>query len=318
MVTGASTANVALILVDARNGVVEQTLRHSFIASLLQIPHIIICVNKMDLVDYSKDQFDKIQQDFEKVKHNLHVKDARFVPISALKGDNVVDSGKENMPWYDGPTLMQLLETIEITHDRNYDDPRFPVQYVIRPQKTEYHDFRGYAGRLAGGVFKSGEKVKVLPSGIITTLASIETMGGKLDETFPPQSVVMTLADDIDISRGDMLVREGEEPIVGQEIDMMICWLSEKPMVPRGKYIVRHTTKEIKGMVTKVDYKINVNTLEKYDGDDNSIGLNEIARISIKTAQPLCYDSYEKNRVTGSLILIDEATNNTVGAGMII
>ena len=317
MVTGASTANVALILIDARNGVVEQTLRHSFIASLLQIPHIIICVNKMDLVHYDQNRYNEIQDDFNKVKENLAVKDVRFVPISALKGDNVVDKGDKNMPWYQGPTLMELLETIEITHDRNYVDSRFPVQYVIRPQKTEYHDFRGYAGRIAGGVFHEGDKVKVLPSGITTNIASIETMAGKIKEAFPPQSVTFTLSEDIDISRGDMIVKEGEEPIMGKDIDLMICWLSETPMMLRGKYVVRHTTKELRGIVSNVDYKININTLEK-NFEDRSVGLNEIAKISLKTSQPIFYDSYQKNRVTGSIILIDEATNNTVGAGMIM
>ena len=316
MVTGASTANVAIILIDARNGVVEQTLRHTFIASLLQIPHVIICVNKMDLVEYTEAQFNKIQSDFNKVKGKLNVKDVRFVPISALKGDNVVDESTR-MPWYNGPTLMTLLETIEISHDRDYDDPRFPVQYVIRPQKKEYHDFRGYAGRVAGGVFNEGEKVKILPSGLSTTIASIETMNGKIKETFPPQSVCITLENDIDISRGDMIVKEGNEPNAGQEIDLMVCWLSEKAMVPRGKYIIRHTTKEVRGIITNVEYKININTLEE-NPDDKTIGLNEIAKITIKTTQPLFYDSYKKNRITGSLVIIDEATYNTVGAGMIL
>jgi sulfate adenylyltransferase subunit 1 len=317
MVTGASTANVALILIDARNGVVEQTLRHSFIASLLQIPHVIICVNKMDLVGYSEERFRKIQNDFENVKEKLSINDARFVPISALVGDNVVENGEKNMPWYKGHTLMQLLETIEITSDRNYNDSRFPVQYVIRPQKTEYHDFRGYAGRIAGGEFKKGDRLKIFPSGLTTTLASIETMNGQIDRAFPPQSVTFTLSDDIDISRGDMIVQEGKEPRMGQEIELMVCWLGEKPMVQRGRYVIRHTTKETKGLITGVEYKINVNTLEK-NTEELGVGLNEIAKIAIKTAQPLIYDSYKSNRITGSLIIIDEATNNTVGAGMIV
>ncbi|MGD2035812.1 MAG: GTP-binding protein [Bacteroidales bacterium] len=316
MVTGASTANAALILVDARNGVVEQTLRHSFIASLLQIPHIIICVNKMDLVDYRESVFEEIRKNYENVSDKFDVKDIRFVPISALKGDNVVDRSV-HMDWYDGPTLMYLLEHIHITNDRNFNDPRFPVQYVIRPQSDKYHDFRGYAGRMAGGVFKPGNKVTVLPSGLITEIRTIETMNGVVEQAFPPQSVVITLKDNIDISRGDMIVSEQSPPKVSQDITMMFCWLNEKALIPNGKYILRHTTSEARCVIKSVDFKINVNTLEKYY-DDKQVGLNEIGQMTVRTTKPVIFDSYNTNRVTGSVILVDEGTNETICAGMIL
>lgn len=316
MVTGASTANAAIILVDARNGVVEQTLRHSYIATLLRIPHIIICVNKMDLMDYKEEVFEKIRNDYESVSDKFEVQDIRFVPISALKGDNVVDRS-EKMSWYDGPTLMYLLENIHIANDRNYTDPRFPIQYVIRPQSQEYHDFRGYAGRVAGGVMKKGDRVVVLPSGLSTKIQSIETMNGKLESAFPPQSVVVTLEDDIDISRGDMIVAENNQPKVSQDITMMFCWLNDKPLVPGGKYVIRHTTNEAKCIVKSVDYKVNVNTLAKIDKDKN-VALNEIGQMTLRTTKPLLFDPYRVNRVTGSVVLIDEATNETICAGMIL
>jgi len=316
MVTGASTANAAIILVDARNGVVEQTLRHSFIASLLHIPHVIICVNKMDLVDYEEEVFEKIRKDYEAVSDKFNTTDIRFVPISALKGDNVVERSS-NMDWYDGPTLMYLLEHIHIANDRNFNDPRFPVQYVIRPQSDNYHDFRGYAGRVAGGVFKKGDKVVVLPSGLSSKVGSVATMNGEQDSAFPPQSVALTLEDDIDISRGDMIVAEDNQPEMGQDITFMFCWLNEKPLVPGGKYTIKHTTNEARCIVKSVDYKVNVNNLDKI-GDDKSVGLNEIGQMKIRTTKPLMYDSYSQNRVTGSMILIDEGTNETVCAGMIL
>jgi sulfate adenylyltransferase subunit 1 len=316
MVTGASTANVALILVDARIGVVEQTLRHSFIASLLQIPHVIVCVNKMDLVNFEEQTFEKIRIDYEKSSDKLDIKDVRFVPISALKGDNVVDRSIK-MPWYNGPTLMYLLENIHIANDTNFTDLRFPVQYVIRPQSDKYHDFRGYAGRVAGGVIEVGDKVIVLPAGLSTKIMTIETMKGKLDKAFPPQSVTITLEDDIDISRGDMIVAENNRPTSGQDITMMFCWLNEKQLVAGGKYTVRHTTKETKCIIKSVDYKVNVNTLEKIT-DDKSVKLNEIGQMTIRTSKPLFYDSYKRNRITGCIILIDEGTNETVCAGMIV
>jgi sulfate adenylyltransferase subunit 1 len=246
----------------------------------------------------------------------LNIADVRFIPISALKGDNVVDKST-NMDWYDGPTLLDTLETIDIRSDGDFENRRFPVQYVIRPQREEYHDYRGYAGRIAGGVWKPGEKVAVLPGGIESTLEAIDTMNGELGQAFPPQSVTFRLAHDIDISRGDMIVPADQKPKVGQEVDLMVCWLSEKPMVLGGKYVIRHTTSELRGIIRGVTYKININNLEE-NTEDKSIGLNEIARISLKTSKPIFYDSYKDNHITGSIIIIDEATNNTVGAGMII
>jgi sulfate adenylyltransferase subunit 1 len=316
MVTGASTANLAIILVDARQGVLEQTIRHSFIASLLGIPHILICINKMDLVDYKEEVYEKIQQQFEPFKEQLNIADVRFIPISALKGDNVVDRS-EHMTWYDGPTLLDTLETIDIRSDGDFKNRRFPVQYVIRPQRDEYRDYRGYAGRIAGGVWKPGEKVAILPSGIESTLEAIDTMTGELERAFPPQSVTFRLSHDIDISRGDMIVPANQKPKVGQEVDLMVCWLSEKPMVLGGKYAIRHTTSELRGIIRGVTYKVNINSLEE-NIEDKSVGLNEIARIALKTSKPIFYDSYKDNHITGSVIIIDESTNNTVGAGMII
>jgi len=316
MVTGASTANAAIILIDARNGVVEQTIRHSYIASLLQIPHIIVCINKMDLVNFGENVFEEIRRDFNSISDKLDIKDIRFVPISALKGDNVVDRSK-NMDWYDGPTLMYLLEHLHISNDLNFMDARFPVQYVVRPQSDEYHDYRGYAGRIAGGVFKTGEKVVVMPSGFTSTIKSIDSMNEKLDLAFPPQSVSIILEDDIDISRGDMIVKEKSLPQVNQDITMMICWLNEKPMNLGGKYVLKHTTKDVRCVIKTVDYKVNINTLDKIY-DDNNIGLNEIGQLTIRTTQPLLFDSYRKNRITGSVIFVDEGTNETVCAGMIL
>jgi len=315
MVTGASTANAAIILVDARNGVVEQTLRHSFIASLLQIPHIIICINKMDLVGYKEEIFEEIRKNYESVSDKFDVQDIRFVPISALNGDNVVDRS-ENMDWYDGPTLMYLLENIHIANDRNFKDPRYPVQYVIRPQSEKHHDFRGYGGRIAGGVFKPDDKVTILPSGFTAQIHSIETMNRKLDKAFPPQSVVITLKDDLDISRGDMIVTAENQPRVSQDLTFMFCWLNEKALVPGKKYIFRHTTNEARCIVKSVDFKVNINTLEKNFKDKN-VELNEIGQMTVRTTKPIIYDTYKINRVTGSIILVDESTNETICAGMI-
>ncbi|MDX2002244.1 MAG: sulfate adenylyltransferase subunit CysN [Chitinophagales bacterium] len=316
MVTGASTANLAIVLVDARKGILEQTRRHLFIASLLQIPHVVVCINKMDLVEYSQQVFDDIQQQLKDFATRLDVKDVRVIPISALNGDNVVDRSK-HMPWYEGPTLLFLLETIHIASDLNHIDCRFPVQYVIRPQSTEYHDYRGYAGRIAGGVFKVGDKVMALPSGFSTTIKSIDTYDGALNEAYAPMSVTIRLADEIDISRGDMIIKEGNVPQIGQDIDLMVCWLNERPLNAGGKYAIKHTTRNARCVVKEVKYKININTLHRIE-DDHTIGLNEIGRISLRTTTPLFYDSYRKNRNTGSLIIIDEQTNETVGAGMII
>ncbi|MBL7915869.1 MAG: sulfate adenylyltransferase subunit CysN [Bacteroidia bacterium] len=321
MVTGASTANLALILVDARKGILEQTNRHSFIASLLQIPHIIVCINKMDLVDYSQEVFDRTVSEYKKLSSRLDVKDVHFIPISALKGDNVVDKS-ENMPWYQGSTLMYLLENIHISSDENHIDCRFPVQYVIRPQATEFHDFRGYAGRIASGVFKPGDTVKILPSGFTSRIKSILPLHAlnvtdTIDEAFSPMSVTMTLDTDVDISRGDMIVRENNNPTISQDIDMMICWMSERPMMANGKYAVKHTSKDARCIIKEIRYKVDINSLHRLENDKN-IGMNDIARIQIRTTLPLFFDSYRKNRITGSIILIDEATNETVGAGMII
>ena len=316
MVTGASTANLAILLIDVRHGVIEQTKRHAFIASLLQIPHVAVCVNKMDLVDYSEDDFNSIKKEFENFSSKLEIKDVHFIPISALKGDNVVDRSK-NMQWYEGSTLMHLLENVHIGSDENHIDCRFPVQYVIRPQSKEYPDYRGYAGRIAGGVFKAGDKIKILPSGIDSTIKSIDTYNGKIEEAFAPMSVCITLEDDIDISRGDMLVRENNQPEIGQEMDLMICWMNSKKLIVRGKYTIKHTSQTARCIIKEVRYKMDINTLHRIE-DENEIGLNDIGRIAIKTTKPLFFDKYSRNRNTGSIIIIDEATNETVGAGMII
>jgi len=316
MVTGASTANVAIILVDARQGVLEQTIRHGYIASLLKIPHVIVCVNKMDLVEYKEDVFTRIKDRFKDLSVKLDIQDLRFLPISALKGDNVVERS-ENMDWYDGPTLLYLLENIHISSDYNYVDGRFPVQYVVRPQAEKYHDYRGYAGRIASGTFQAGDRIAVLPSGFTSTVKSIDTMNESLDMAFAPQSVVLTLEDDIDISRGDMIVKENKMPEIGQDIEMMICWLSETPMLMNGKYSIKHTSADARCIIRELPFKININTLEK-NYEDKGLGLNEIGKIKVRTTKPLYYDSYRRNRITGSIILIDESTNNTVGAGMIV
>ncbi|MEM6642730.1 MAG: sulfate adenylyltransferase subunit CysN [Bacteroidota bacterium] len=316
MVTGASTANVALILIDARNGVVEQTCRHSIIASLLQIPHLIVCVNKMDLVDYSQDQFNKIKKDFEDFSSKLDVKDVQFIPISALRGDNVVNRS-DSMDWYEGSTLLYTLENIHIGSDHNHIDCRFPVQTVIRPQTDEFHDYRGYAGRIAGGVFKPGDEVVVLPSGFSSKIKSIDTFDGMVDEAFAPMSVTITLEDDIDISRGDMIVRNNNQPEAKQDIEVMLCWLNNKGPVPRGKYTVKHTTADAKAMIKEIRYKLDINSLHRNE-EDKSITANDICRATLRTTKPLLTDPYRKNRITGSVILVDEGTNETVAAGMII
>ena len=315
MVTGASTANLALILVDARNGVIEQTKRHTFIASLLQIPHIFVCINKMDLVDYSEEAYQRVVKEYSDFAAKLNVKDVRFIPISALHGDNVVNRG-DNMLWHQGGTLLHNLETVHISSDHNLRDCRFPVQTVIRPHSDEYHDFRGYAGRVAGGVFKKGDSVVALPSGLESKISGIFTMTGELQEAFPPQSVTITLEDDIDISRGDVLVRSENRPEGRQDLDVMLCWLNASPPRPRAKYVVKHTTAEARAMITEIQYKMDINTLHRLE-EDRDIKMNDIARIKLRSTKPLYSDDYTTNRVTGSLILIDEATNETVAAGMI-
>jgi sulfate adenylyltransferase subunit 1 len=318
MVTGASTANLAVILVDARHGVVEQTCRHSFIANLLRIQHIVVAVNKMDLVNYSQEKFDEIKKNFTDFASRLdNIVDVTFIPISALNGDNVVEKSK-NMDWYQGPTFLYHLETVYIGSDANHVDARFPVQWVIRPHSDKYHDFRGYAGRVAGGVFKPGDEVTVQPSGFSSKIKTIHTMDGDVDEAYFPMSVAMTLEDNIDIGRGDMIVKQNNPPKVTQDIDAMICWFSrEKSLQARGKYILRQSTRETKAMVKEINYKVNINTLHKVDGDLN-IALNDIGRIQIRTASPVIFDSYRRNRNTGSFILVDEFSNQTVAAGMII
>lgn len=315
MVTGASTANLALILVDARKGVIEQTKRHTFIASLLQIPHVFVCINKMDLVDYSQEAYDKVVKEYSDFAAKLNVKDVRFIPMSALHGDNVVIRG-ENMRWYKGGTLLNNLETVHISADHNLRDCRFPIQTVIRPHSDEYHDFRGYAGRIAGGVFKKGDKVVALPLGLESTISGIHTLTGELDEAFPPMSVTITLKDDIDISRGDMLVRSENRPEDQQDLDVMLCWLNANPPRPKAKYVIKHTTAEARAMITDIQYKVDINTLHRIE-DDKDIKMNDIARVTIRSTKPIFADSYVSNRVTGSLILVDESTNETIAAGMI-
>lgn len=316
MVTGASTANAALILIDARKGVLEQTHRHSYIASLLQIPHLIVCVNKMDLVDYKQEAFEKIVSDFKEFASKLDVQDVEFIPISALKGDNVVKRS-ENMPWYEGGTLIYTLEHVHIGSDHNHIDARFPVQTVIRPHREEYHDFRGYAGRIAGGVFHKGDKVKVLPSGFESTVADIVIDGEQVSDAFAPMSVTMTLEDELDISRGNMIAKPNNYPKSEQDVDAMFCWLNQRPLNKMAKYVVKHTSNEARCMFKELVYKLDISTLNKITGDVD-INMNDIFRSKIRTTQPLHFDSYRKNRITGSLIIIDEATNETVAAGMII
>jgi sulfate adenylyltransferase subunit 1 len=316
MVTGASTANLAIILVDARKGIQEQTNRHAFIASLLGIPHVVFCVNKMDLVDYDENVFKNIQGELEDFSSKLEVRDLNFIPISALKGDNVVNRSTR-MDWYQGTTLMYLLENIHISGDLNHIDRRFPVQHVIRPMTKEWHDFRGFAGQITGGIFRIGDEVQVLPSGFQSTIKSIHLGDKEVDEAFAPQSVVMTLKDEIDISRGDMIVSPNNLPQSSQDIDVMLCWLNERPLQPNGKYAVKHTTRDARCMVKEVKYKMDINTLRKNE-DDRSIGMNDIGRVQLRTTVPLNFDNYGRNRNAGSLILIDESTNETVAAGMIV
>ncbi|MBK7028058.1 MAG: GTP-binding protein [Bacteroidales bacterium] len=315
MVTGASTANAAIILIDARNGVTEQTYRHSYIAALLQIPHIIVCINKMDLVDYSREVFESIRKGFEEFAEIIKIRDYRFVPISALHGDNVVEPSA-HMDWYDAGTLLQVLESIPINRDYNLDDARFPVQHVIRPISEEFHDYRGYAGRIDGGIFKPGDKVIVLPEGYKSSIKSIDQLGKSLDEAYPPMSVTLQLTDDIDISRGDMIVKDDNLPQVSQDIDLKICWMNPRPMQVNGKYALKHTTRDVRCLIKEVHYKVNVNNLEKIT-DDKEVRMNDIAHVSIRTTKPLFFDPYQKNRRTGAVILIDEGTNETVGVGMI-
>ncbi|WP_422106673.1 sulfate adenylyltransferase subunit 1 [Winogradskyella sp.] len=317
MVTGASTANAAIILVDARHGVIEQTKRHSFIASLLQIPHVIVCINKMDLVDFSEEAYNNVIDQFEEFSSKMLVKDVRFIPISALLGDNVVNRS-DNMKWYQGAPLLHTLETMHISSDINKVDARFPVQTVIRPQSDDDNrDYRGYAGRVASGVFRQGDEITVMPSGFTSKIKSIDTFEGKRDEVFAPMSVSISLEDDIDISRGDMIVRSNNKPEATQDIEVMLCWLHNNPARPRAKYSIRHTSNDQKAMIKEIIYKINIETLER-NTEDSNLGMNDISKVKIRTTKPLMIDPYRENRTTGSIILIDDATNETVAAGMIV
>jgi len=316
MVTGASTANVALVIVDARNGVVEQTRRHSIISSLLQIPHLVFCINKMDLVDYEEERYEQIKEELESFAGKLDVKDVHFIPMSALNGDNVVEKS-EHMPWYGGGTLLYYLENVHIGSDYNLIDSRFPVQFVVRPNTDEFHDYRGYAGRVAGGSFKKGDDVKLLPSGFMTKIAKIDTFDGEQEEAYPPMSVTLLLEDDLDLSRGDMIVRPNNTADSTQDIEAMICWFNEKPAQMNGKYGIMHTSNTARCILKDIQYKLDINTLHR-NLEDRSLGLNDIGRIKIRTTKPLFVDAYRRNRITGSFILIDEGTNATVAAGMII
>jgi bifunctional enzyme CysN/CysC len=316
MVTGASTASLALVLVDARKGIIEQSRRHAFLASLLRVPHLVLCVNKMDLVDYDEGVFERTKNEFRSFATKLDVGDLSFVPISALHGDNVVHRS-ENMPWYEGTSLLHHLEDVHIASDRNLIDVRFPVQYVIRPQSSAYPDYRGYAGQVAGGVLKPGDDVIVLPSGLRSTIAGIDSSDGPVNEAYAPMSVTVRLRDDIDISRGDMICRPHNQPRSSQDVEAMVCWLTDEPLRLRGMYAVKHTTRSARAQVRSVDYRIDVNTLHRDESAD-SLSLNEIGRITLRTTQPLFVDEYRRNRTTGSFLVIDEATGATVGAGMVL
>jgi sulfate adenylyltransferase subunit 1 len=315
MVTGASTSNLALVLIDVRHGVIEQTCRHSFIASLLKIPHIIVCVNKMDLADYSEEMFNRVVEQYHEFASKLDIKDIRYIPISALNGDNVVNRS-EHMGWYKGASLLDTLETIHIGSDQNHLDARFPVQTVIRPHGSEYPDYRGYAGRVAGGIFRPGDNITILPAGLTSKIKSIDTFGGPIEEAFPPMSVSITLEDDIDVSRGDMIVKNNNQPEVGQDIDVLMCWMSAKAPRPGAKYYLKSTSREVMAIIKEVVYKIDINTMQRLD-QDNDIKMNDMARVRMRTTRPLIFDEYRRNRITGSLILIDETTNETVAAGTI-
>lgn len=315
MVTGASTANAALILVDARHGVIEQTKRHTFIASLLHIPHVIVCINKMDLVDFSEEIYNNIIAQFEEFSSKMLVKDVRFIPISALNGDNVVHRS-EHMNWYQGAPLLHTLETIHISSDINKVDARFPVQTVLRPQREGFIDYRGYAGRVASGVLRVGDEVTVMPSGFTSKIKSINLYDQTLEEAYAPMSVALTLEDDIDVSRGDMIVRSNNKPDAVQDIEAMLCWLNDQPAKPRAKYTIKHTSNDQKAMIKEIVYKIDVNSLERKI-DDHELNMNDIAKVKLRTTKPLMTDSYRDNRITGSIVLVDDATNETVAAGMI-
>jgi len=315
MVTAASTANLAIILIDARKGVLTQTRRHSYLASLLGVPHVVLAVNKMDMVEYSKQRFEEIVGEYKRFAAQLNLHDVHCIPLSALNGNNVVDRS-DSMDWYIGPTLLELLESIVIDRDVNTSDFRFPVQWVCRPQTQEYHDFRGFAGRIEAGEVSVGDEITVLPSGRSSKVKEIVTYDGKLQTAYAPQSVTLTLEDEIDISRGDMFVKSSNHPpMVEKEFEAMLCWLSESPLDKNRKYLVKHTTRVTKSLFSRLDYRVDVNTLEQHAAD--KLNMNDIAHVAIKVQQSLVFDSYDTDRATGSFIVIDEATNNTVAAGMI-
>ena len=320
MVTGASTADLALILVDARKGIVEQSRRHAFLSSLLGIPHLVLCVNKMDLVDWSEDRFEEIKAEFRSFAMKLDIHDLTFVPVSALLGDNVVERS-HRMPWYEGSSLLHHLEEVHIASDRNLIDARLPVQYVIRPQNqthADLHDYRGYAGTVAGGVLKPGDEIVVLPSGFTSTIAAVDTPDGPVDEAFAPMSVTVRLTDDVDVSRGDMIARRRNQPHAGQDIEAMVCWLSEASSLRQGaKLAIKHTTRWARALVKDLQYQLDVNTLHRHEGAE-ALSLNEIGRVTLRTTQPLFFDEYRRNRTTGSFILVDETTHTTVAGGMIL
>jgi sulfate adenylyltransferase subunit 1 len=316
MVTGASTADLAVILIDARKGILEQTIRHSYIASLLDIQHIIFCINKMDMVNWSEQVYNDIKASLEALVTKLDIRDSYYIPISAKFGDNVVDRSV-NMPWYEGITFLSRLETVEISKDKSSLNGRFPVQTIIRPHKADFHDYRGYAGRVAGGVFRKGDEVTVLPSMMKSRIRSIDVPGKKLDECTAGDSVSICLEDEIDISRGDMLVTSGDIPAISQEINLIACWFNEKSLRPGGKYLLRTNSNEAGCIIKSINYRLDISTL-KHDFENISIGMNDIANLTIKTSKPIFFDSYRKNNITGSVIFIDEGTNETVGAGMIV
>jgi bifunctional enzyme CysN/CysC len=314
MVTGASTADVALILVDARKGVAEQTRRHAVIASLLRIPHVLVCVNKMDLVRFEQQVFQEIVEDFSRSAARLAIDDMAFVPISALHGDNVVERSTR-MDWYEGPALLEWLDELEVAGDRNLDELRFPVQWVIRPMTDEHHDYRGYAGQIAGGIVRPGDDVMVLPSGLETRVEAVETEDGPLDEAFPPLSVTLRLEDELDVSRGDMIVDAGSAPEPARTLEATVCWMSERPLTPGGRFKLKHTTRTVPARVEAIESRIDVTSL--HEEETTELGLNDVGRVRLRLGQPLFADPYERNRVTGSFILIDEATNDTAGGGMV-
>ncbi len=315
MVTGASTADLGLVLVDARQGLTEQSRRHAVILSLLQVPHLVLCVNKMDLVEFSEERFNEIHKEFTSFATKLRIPDLTIIPISALQGDNVVERST-NMAWYEGPSLLHHLENVHVASDRDLVDARFPVQYVVRPKSDEYHDYRGYAGRVAGGVMKPGDEVLVLPSGMTSKISQIDLFDQELEAAYPPMSVTIRLEDDVDVSRGDMICRPQNAPKPSQDIDAMICWMSSTPLQPRQKLAIKHTTRTARALVKDVQYRLDVNSLHR-DLETKELALNEIGRVQLRTTVPLLCDPYDKNRSTGSFILIDEATGVTVGAGMI-